>query len=266
MIGNGPYTREKLRQFNIILQIHLAITNCVIRKNRFNTNYLYIDCTSGPGRYSLNDGTEVNGSPLVFLENAKRENIPYRAFFIEEVQAYYLQLTQSISVHPWLNVNTYHGTYQDFVEMVFTRVDDNQLGLIYIDPNNGLPDLEILRHIGQYRPRMELLLNLSATNIKRTREITRIRLNDLINSTLKKVWLIRGTLPGDSHQWTFLLGSQWNGFASKWESINMYSIDSTKGKERLETLNYTREELECLYQAKMPLIEVTENTSNIQSL
>lgn len=100
-----------------------------------------IDGYAGPGKYAA-DGTgeQVNGSPIVALELARkqREFTPardVRCAFIEAKKAYFEQLKQN--VQPFkeggLHVEVFQGSVAEQLEAVWGHVGDNPV-LTFIDP------------------------------------------------------------------------------------------------------------------------------------
>jgi hypothetical protein len=118
------------------------------------------------------------------------------------------------------------------------EIDSHQLGLIFLDPSTGVPDFNLAARISQLRPRFEILLYLSATNLKRQYGITEKRLSDYIANMAKSRWLVRRPIAWDQHQWTFLLGSDADLFKD-YKRIKFYRLNSPEAKEFFPKLDLT---------------------------
>ena len=88
----------------------------------------------------------------------------------------------------------------------------------------------------QARPRMEILIHLSAATIKRVKKYQGLCLQDYLELIPKRYWLVRE--PVDQHQWTFVLGSNTNNFKS-WKGIGLWRVDSERGRKVFNRLNET---------------------------
>ena len=247
-VGYGEYTGVKIEHLSNILAMHMAITQAVIKKHAsyYEPEYRYIDLTAGKG--STPDGSA--GSPIVFLdrESDQKFDIPFRAELIEREINKIDELKKAISAHPMGvsqqgKVNFHLGNYESVALQLFKSKKDFELGLVYVDPSGDLPDFNTLAHITNMRPRMEVLLYLSATNIKRQFQQTQKFLADFISETSKEHWLIRKPLKGDTHQWTFLLGSN-IGFFKPHKKLTTYFclLDSPEGKEIFEKMNLSQDQ------------------------
>lgn len=126
---------------------------------------------------------------------------------------------------------------------MFKAKKEYELGIVYVDPSGDLPDFKSLAHISQMRPRMELLLYLSATNVKRQFQQTQKFLSDFLSETGKQHWLIRKPVKGDTHQWTFLLGSN-SDLSKPYRNIQsyFYLLNSVEGKLVFEKMNLSQEQ------------------------
>jgi three-Cys-motif partner protein len=244
-IGYSEFTPKKIEDFSKIIAMHLAITQAVINRNPaiFPREYHYIELTAGQG-YSP-DGQK--GSPLVFIEKAEEEKfyLPIKADFIDCESGNISELIENLkrlkTERNWTKVSwEFHcGNYQDEIKKIL-NTKHNNLGLVFIDPTGSPPDKTTLRHISTYRPKMDVLIYISATNVKRILKYTNLRLTDYIQETSKKFWLIRKAQKSDKHKWTFLLGS--NTKLSEHKGIKLFSLESEIGQAILEDLNYTTKE------------------------
>jgi three-Cys-motif partner protein len=257
-VGYGEYTAVKIEHLSKILAMHMAITQAVIRKHAdyYEPEYRYLDLTAGKG--STPDGNI--GSPIVFLEKASdsKFDIPFRADFIEREENNLAELKKAVFSHPIHNTgqgNTYFhlGEYENMVPNLFKSKKEFELGLVYVDPSGDLPDFKTLSYVSNMRPKMELLIYLSATNVKRQFQQTKKFLADFMIETNKKHWLIRKPFKGDSHQWTFLLGSNIDFFKPHKSIRNyFYVLDSPEGQEVFEKMNLNQEQRVEQKQTRMP--------------
>ena len=247
-IGYGEYTGIKIEHLSKILAMHMAITQAVIKKHAsyYEPEYRYIDLTAGKG--STPDGNL--GSPIIFLNRANEAkfDIPFRADLIEREKSNIDELGRVISAHP-INASQqgkvyfYNDNYESVIPQLFKSQKDIELGLVYVDPTGDLPDFKSLAYISNMRPRMEILLYLSATNIKRQFRQTQKLLADFLSETGKQHWLIRKPFKGDKHQWTFLLGSNSDLF-KPYRSIRsyFYLLNSPEGQQVFEKMNLSQDQ------------------------
>lgn len=247
-VGCSDYTPTKELHYAKILAAHIALSRSVIGKYQWtNRDYLLIDATAGSG---IVNG--IVGSPLVFLDLARSfEN--WKAVLIEEQKRTYNELLRSIDQRYGIRdhrITTVHGSHVDYIAAM--NLDAKQIGLLYVDPN-GLFDLDAIQMFARKMIRMEILLSISATSIKRVNGSplleNRYRLKDLLS--LKNYAHIRK--PYGNDQWTFLLLSN-TPIVKEYKSIDLRSVDSPEGAEYLEIMDNTRKELSELHQ--QTLIEV----------
>jgi three-Cys-motif partner protein len=237
-VGSGPYTRLKLEHLRAIMAMHVSITKAVLKRNPYYTQvYHFIDATAGPGKYEVNDD-EVRGSPLLFLSVAEKQRLAYKADLIEKEPANFDSLRTHI---PELRCGTaaiHPGDCAAVVPRLLSSKDKNQLGLFFVDPSTGIPDFDTVVYASRMRPRMEVLMYLSATNLKREHKITTRLLSDRMARIEKSHWMVRKPISGDAHHWTFLLGSNADLF-TEYRKIDFYPLNSKEAQSFFPKLNFT---------------------------
>ena len=257
-VGFGDCTEIKMGHFSRIVAMHLAVTQAVLIKNShlYPQRYRYIDLTAGKG-FSPNG---EKGSPITFIEQAEADKIEvaYRADFIEcetkNIEELRSSITSEKQKFGWkaTNLHFYNGRYQAVIPELLKRKSYKEFGLVFVDPSGDLPDFDCLKHIATVRPKMEILIYIASTNVKRTYQFTEKRLADYIACIGKNNWLVRKPIAWDQFKWTFLLGSNASLFKD-YRSIDFYRLESQRGQKILEELNLTEKERIESKQYKMDL-------------
>lgn len=255
-IGYGECTDLKIIHLSDILAMHLAITKAVLKKhdNLYHQKYRYFDLTAGKGFYP--DGTK--GSPLVFLENIESAKFgyPYRADFIERnnknIKTLETVITSEAKKNGWVckDIHFHHGSCQQKIPSIIITKNSKEFGLFFVDPSGEPPDFNLLKLVSELRPKMEILIYLSSTNVKRIYQFTGKRLKDHVDLVCKKYWLIRKPVDWDQFKWTFLLGSNSSLFKD-YKKINFLRLDTARGQEIFDRLNLTEQEFDQRYQLKL---------------
>jgi len=249
--GFSDYTIYKQLHLGAILRKHLNITRAIFEKHDWPEKvYHYLDLHAGPGIYQHN-GMVVRGSPIIFIETLMSVGLKCQAVFFEICDDRRTQLVWNLARFadvPDLSL-LFHGDYQRFLPCHF---DDSQarakkkFGLVYADPAGTLPPFELLAQMFQSRSyaTMDVLIYMSSTNLKRQLKYDRCpidkRLKDYLGLIPKKYWIVRE--PYGPHQWTFLIGTNWDAFP-EFRDLGFHRIDSPEGQEIFHRLNYTRKEL-----------------------
>ncbi len=254
-VGFGDLTPLKIEHLARIYGMHLAVTQAVLnRYSSYRRQYRYVDLTAGKGHTP--DG--LAGSPLVFLEQvaANGLTLSYRADFIECVQANLEELravacAEAATSQGRGELHFHHDDYRARVRTLFPSLDTRELGLVFADPSGDPPDFQALKYVARMRPRMEILIYVSTTNIKRLFPYREKLLSDYMSEIGKQYWLIRKPISWDRHKWTFLLGSGSSLFKD-YRKIDFLRLDSEEAQEFFPKLNLSTKQRHDL--AQPPLL------------
>lgn len=246
-IGFGDHTLRKLEDFGTYLGIHMAICKRILHKHHwYDWRYHYFDINAGCGIYE-----GLTGSPIIALAKARAGGLQMQAYFVEIDAENCRRLEAHVESHLSSNVavqviNDDHAAFLH--SFIHEPRADPKLGVLYHDPSGDVPSFDALvdassnpafRHI-------DFLIYLSATNIKRVRgkfgrDHTQL-LTDYLHAIEKPYnnWIIRK--PSGRHQWTFLMGSTWDGLP-EYKSRGFYRVNSPEGQAILYDLTYSKKEL-----------------------
>lgn len=254
-VGYGELTPLKIEILSRILDMHLAVTQAVLRKNPYYRQiYRYIDVTAGKG-YTP-DG-RIIGSPLVFLNSVKllNQHIPYMVDLIECEDTNLTELRANVRRHCQQNgldskqIKFHLGNYENKVPELLPTPNDLELGLVFVDPSGNLPDFETVSYISRMRPRMEILIYIPTTNVKRQKGKL---LSDYMVEMGKKYWFVRKPLAWDKFKWTFLLGTSHPTIFKDYKGIDFVRIESPEAQEFFPKLNLTAEARMRKIQPELP--------------
>lgn len=237
MQGQSDYT--PIKQFDLEA---VLVMLCNIHKK--SGRFFLVDLHAGEG---MNMDAAIEGSPIVMLHSvgkvggkaeihvveinkkradALRRRLRFRQpLFYEKVKA---------------NVHVWHGDNRDITPSIIRAIDADARpspewarGIVYADPN-GIKDLsvEALERFALKFPRMDILVNIAATTIKRARGY-RPDLYASMDDVFKPIRDHRKRLfirePVGAFQWTMLLFTNWADCPTL-EQRGFWDVDSPDGK------------------------------------
>lgn len=252
-VGISEYTKIKQEHFERLLRANIAIAEACIKKHSSvwaKKDYVYIDLNAGPGIY-LNEDTNqfTKGSPLIFMDIAKRHpTVKFKGYFIENRECAFESLENNLKKIPQnCQIELFCEDHALVLPALYGKFPYGTFGLIYSDDNGNVPPFDLLYEWTKHpkiNTHIDILINIAATTIKRTRMSpicsNKEYLTNLLNKLEKKEWRIRE--PEGKHQWSFLLGCNWFQYPED-VRMNFFDTKSARGSEILERLNYTAKEL-----------------------
>jgi hypothetical protein len=255
-IGHSTVTPDKEDGFGAYVSLHMKIVSNVFNRHSYmRRQYIYIDINAGSGD---NPEEGVDGSPILFVNKARRRRMRWEAYLIEREIANVELLREQVDSAA--NVYIYHEDNRIALPRILESIPKKTYGLIYSDPN-GIPDWDLLLIAARLQPKMDLLVRCPTRAIKRARYQGHMPLTDALQTLNKEVWLIRDTLPGDRWDWTFLFGTNYTDIG-EWGKNRFYRTDKKRGQQILERLNYTQKEIKTMHQGQLFVIEQVQERSH----
>lgn len=267
-VGNGPFTPTKQQLYRGYLRILFPCWKSILPKNEWASQFVvYFDITAGPGKYPDQDGFEIEGSPIIFVQEAESFRTDYRAEMIESNKNSYLQLNNQIGRNS--RVTVWHSKYQDIMPILMDKIDKPCYGLLYADPN-GVKDYKeyifpLLREMSRNQKfkTLDFILHFQANSWNRARRVHGYPfLENELQSIAKKKCIIRKLYGNNQH--TFIVLSNWLKMPV-WEQQGFRDTQTLEGQQILDRCNYTDGELKKKYQMTLPsLTELMKSTSDTQ--
>lgn len=253
---SGFDTSIKQADFRAILAHHIDVCQSIFNGFQNHSIYRYIDTFGGPG---CPDG--INGSPLIFQELAQQKSISYDADIFE------MDFNNYSSLKDYLNpaIKVHFGDGSQLIKSM--SIGKSQYGLLYCDPpqtpESFLQSIEIIKYAARHYQKLDLMLYISGRLYKAHKTFKDLPyITEVMDTVDKKHWAIRKLRTGQ--QWTFLIGTNYIKWAD-WRKRGLYPIDSPEGRNCLEHLNLTRDEIKKKIQPPLTgLMQSTCNTPNLR--
>jgi len=266
---NTPYKHD---HFDKLVQAHMRIVRGIIHRHTWAfSSYVYLDLNAGSGHYYDEDGHLMLGSPIRAALLSLAQSLPMLACLCEQSYESVGQLIEAFHAHQitsvpreidepdrlltshhdiWIFEDQYSIGIPWFIEqrlkplaVVQGTTLNKVYGLIYSDENGTLPPFALLEKCAIELPLVDQLIHVAATPIKRQiyspKHHLNQRLDEMLATIPKKYWFVR--LPYGQHQWTFLLGTNWDAFP-EFTRQHFYRTDSPEGQSILRRLSYNRKD------------------------
>jgi hypothetical protein len=263
-IGLGDESEHKYRDFAGLCSMIANIGLGALRNHpRWPRPFLWMDLTSGPGLHPLPDGRILNGTPTLAMdalrEASARLGEPFHAIFLEQRHANFVSLEKTLAARYGQAGTQYQvieGNSEVLAEEVLKHAPAyDGLGVIVYDPTEAV-DFDLLARLVHLpkRERFDLLVYVSATSIKRPRNLParyqtdRRTLIERMATCDKSAWIVRKR--AGTAEWTWMLGTQHVSMPA-WRKSGFENWTSPDGKRILRDLDMTREERQHEAQTRM---------------
>jgi hypothetical protein len=238
-VGTSEHTKNKQEVLQHLLKMHLKICRGIFSNYNIRQPYYYIDMNAAHGA----------GSPTIFHTLVTNEiTIPYHALLVERDTENAVQLARCFQNEPHVTVKS--GDHDDIVPAFVQSLKGKPYGLCYHDPN-GEVSWNTLANIARLPAsnHIDILIHFTATGHKRIAKATgRLeKIMEYVQQISKKYWIVRKPDTNCSWQWTFLIGSNWDGFPD-WKKQHFHRLREEEGQEIMKKLMHTKEEWQKLHQ------------------
>lgn len=254
----GIETEQKEQDFRGLLRIHVTACRGILSRQRRPQPYLFMDLHGGPGDL-LYRGHAFPGSPLIALEELCGAGLLYETWHWERNQKTATDLRHAITKADDQRAAT-------VLPMAFERGLPDWLeqqgrqpwrhGLVYSDPIGDPIPVDALNAVALQFPKVDLLAYVSATNQYKRANAAGVghgrRLSEDVQAIKKECALIRTAHRAE--QYTFVLWSNWVDFPI-WSKRGFHRLDSPTGREILEVLDWTKQELRERRNSQLPFDE-----------
>lgn len=241
--GQSPLVTEaKQRGLSAAFAINLNIFQKKYSGKPY-AKYMHFDLNCGCG---VNAEVGCIGSPIAFMNQANAIGIErLSAHFVDSNGDAIRMLMEENAIKTDKRAFTHHGDNEPFCSAIPYIVDamgerkEYAIGSVLSDPNGTKVPFKELAALAEQCPRLDIMINVSATSFKRNFQYSNVRLDDQIASIDKKFWLVRE--PIGPWQWTIFIGR--NTFIGEHKALGFYDMDSPKGRSIVERLTYTAKEI-----------------------
>ena len=200
-ISNRPSTKTKLEILEKIFDVWLTIWN----KQKWISNEWYIiDLFAGRGKY-INEGNEVNGSPLIFLDKISQkirnlgQEVKIKLFFIEKNKNNFYSLKANVGrfinenpqIKNKVEIEYYNDDCNDVIGDILSQIinDEKHPLFVLIDPTGLQTKKSTIEKIVSLQNLKDIMLNYSLEGVRRTSGVARkaYRQEELTNREIKTV-------------------------------------------------------------------------------
>lgn len=250
--GKSDYTPTKQEHLRQIATMVMCAAREVRKKHTYYSDvFLCADLFAGPG--CDEDGDE--GSPLVLLQAAEEHlgaGVRFEFFEKDGDRAARLHAHTAFALQRFTDASlrvTACDCQDGFRSAIQQMRQEglrlrHMLGLVYVDPTSLIP-WPLLQEIAQQLPRVDIVISMPATTLKRVRGAfdgrNDPRLCDALTTIEKTRWFIRSLI--GRHQWTLLLGTNYANMRTL-HRIRMVDCATDAGKRVLRQASYTHGELD----------------------
>jgi len=179
-ISNRPSTRTKLEILEKVFEMWLTIWN----NQKWASNEWYvIDLFAGKGRY-IDNGKEVNGSPLIFLEkvsekiNKLKQEVKIKLFLVEKKKSNFDALKKNIEnfvknsphIKDKVEIESFQKDCNKITEDILSKIADDRKHPIFVlvDPSGLQIKKNTIKKIVDLQNPKDVMFNYIHEGVRRT--------------------------------------------------------------------------------------------------
>lgn len=241
---DAEYSLRKWKATTRFFESHLKVVTSIVRKSTIKKrlDYLFLDCTCGPGRYEIN-GDIFHSSDLrmsFLLDGCK--TLECKGIFCEVDENSHRRF--SLQVPDSTKIEVYNADFCKLIPDRLLQISQGCVkvdGLLYYDNN---PSKQYEEHVSQICKMfycypmllrfMDILLHISCCGCRRLQRSGCVdwSFGDIVlrMRECKKHVYIQEPSRTDRWKWTLLFCTNWDGFREV-RTQNLWSVTNSRGLE-----------------------------------
>ena len=183
-ISNKPSTKTKLKILENVFDAWLTIWN---KQDWVSNEWYIVDLFAGRGKY-IDEGNEINGSPLIFLEriavkkDKMKQNLKPKLFLVEKKKSNFNILKGNvekfIKISPQIKdkveIKFFQNDCSVVIEDVLSKIVNNKHPLfVLIDPTGLQAEKSTIKKIIDLQNRKDIMFNYILEGVRRTSGVAR---------------------------------------------------------------------------------------------
>jgi three-Cys-motif partner protein len=179
-ITNRPSTKTKLEILEKVFDMWLTIWN---KQDWVSNEWYVVDLFAGKGKY-IDNGKEVNGSPLIFLEkvsekiNRLKQELKIKLFLVEKKKSYFNALKKNIEnfvrnspqIKDKVKIEYFQKDCNVIIENILSKITDDRKYPIFVlvDPSGLQIKRNTINRIVDLQNPKDVMFNYILEGVRRT--------------------------------------------------------------------------------------------------
>lgn len=182
-ITNRPSTKTKLEILENVFDMWLTIWNGEKQRKWVSNEWYIVDLFAGKGKY-IDNGKEVNGSPLIFLEkvsekiNKLKQELKIKLFLVEKKKSYFNALKKNIEnflknsphIKDKVKIEYFREDCNVIIEDILSKITDDRKHPIFVlvDPSGLQIKKNTIKKIVDLQNPKDVMFNYILEGVRRT--------------------------------------------------------------------------------------------------